>query len=62
MKMISPLYKLLKTEKEELVQIWHYCRIIKGDQEDNKIEINLFMILEMKVLPNLIPCKKSHLR
>jgi hypothetical protein len=59
--MINQLYKLLKIEKEELVQIWLYSQIINEDQEDNKIEINLFMIQEMKVLPSLIPCKKSRL-
>jgi hypothetical protein len=59
--MISQLYKLLKIEKEEQVQIWQYYKKTKEDQEVNKIEINLFMILGMKVLLSLIPYKKSHL-
>jgi len=59
--MISPLYKLLKTGKEAQVRIWLFCQIIKEGQGDSKIENNLFMILGMKVLPNLILYKKSHL-
>jgi len=59
--MINLLYKLLKIEKEVQVQIWLYCQKTKEDQEANKIENNLFMILGMKVLLNLIPYKKSHL-
>lgn len=59
--MISQFYKLLKIEKEEQVQIWQYYQKTKEVQEVNKIEINLFMILEMKALLSLILYKKSHL-